>query len=447
MTQFRNSLGGSRLEYFVLTKVDGMIMGPISQVLGWIMNMLFEFTNMFGFMNIGLSIILFTIVVKIIMFPMTIKQQKSSKLMTVMQPEIQAIQNKYKGKTDQDSMMRQNVEIKAVYEKYGTSMTGGCLQLIIQMPILLALYRVIYTIPAYVAPVKEHFMNVVYAITGVTNASALTEGAASQLLDFAAAQNVPLTGMVNIGDLTGVAGEALGNKMVDLLYKLNPAQWTELANAFPSASAVIAENAEMITQMNSFFGINLASNPFNGSFIPNIAWIIPILAGLTQWYSSKLMMSNQPQNNNSEPNMGTEMMKQMNVVMPLMSVFFCFTFPAAVGVYWVASSVVMIIQQALVNSYLNKMDLDEMIKKNVEKANKKRAKQGLPPQKVNEHATASLKHMQDVAQREEAKRAEKLEKTRKQVEESNQYYNKDAKPGSLAAKANMVAKYNEKHNK
>ena len=435
------------MEYFVLTKVDGMIMGPISQVLGWIMNMLFEFTNMFGFMNIGLSIILFTIVVKIIMFPMTIKQQKSSKMMTVMQPEIQAIQNKYKGKTDQDSMMRQNVEIKAVYEKYGTSMTGGCLQLLIQMPILLALYRVIYTIPAYVTPVKEHFMNVVYAITGASSASALTEGAASKLLDFAAANNVPLTGVVNIGDLTGVTGEALANKMVDLLYKLNPAQWNELANAFPSASAVIAENAEMITQMNSFFGINLASNPFNGSFIPNIAWIIPILAGLTQWYSSKLMMANQPQSNNDDANMGTQMMKQMNIVMPLMSVFFCFTFPAAVGVYWVASSVVMIIQQAIVNAYLNRMDLDELIKKNVEKANKKRAKKGLPPQKVNEHATANLKHMQEVAQKEEAKRAEKLEKTRKQVEESNQYYNKDAKPGSLAAKANMVAKYNEKHNK
>lgn len=67
--------------------------------------------------------------------------------MSVMNPEIQAIQKKYKGKSDQESMQRQNVEIQAVYEKYGTSMTGGCLPLLIQMPILLALYRVIYNIP------------------------------------------------------------------------------------------------------------------------------------------------------------------------------------------------------------------------------------------------------------------------------------------------------------
>lgn len=95
-------------------------MGPISQVLGWIMDALFRFTSSFGVLNIGLSIILFTLVVKILMFPMTIKQQKSSKMMTVMQPELMAIQNKYKGKTDNDSMMRMNVETKAVYEKYGT---------------------------------------------------------------------------------------------------------------------------------------------------------------------------------------------------------------------------------------------------------------------------------------------------------------------------------------
>lgn len=157
-----------------------MFMGPISQVLGWIMDALFRFTSSFGILNIGLSIILFTLVVKILMFPMTIKQQKSSKMMTVMQPELMAIQNKYKGKTDNDSMMRMNVETKAVYEKYGTSMTGGCLQLVIQLPIMLALYRVIYTIPAYVGQVKEYFLQVVYAITGAANAGALQEGAAAQ---------------------------------------------------------------------------------------------------------------------------------------------------------------------------------------------------------------------------------------------------------------------------
>lgn len=442
MTQFRNE-GGNRLDYLVLTKVGGFL-GPFSQALGWIMNALFEFTGKFGVLNIGLSIILFTLVVKLIMFPLTIKQQKSSKLMAVMQPELQAIQNKYKGKTDNDSMMKMNVETKAVYEKYGTSMTGGCLQLVIQMPILLALYRVIYSIPAYVTSVKDCFMQVVYAITGVASAGALPEGAASTLMQFATDHNIPLTGINAIGDLTGVAGDALGNKMVDMLYKLNPAQWTELGQAFPHAANVIATNSQAIESMNSFFGINLASNPFNGSWIPTVAWVIPILAGLSQWLSAKLMMANQTQ---SEDAPGSQMMKQMNLVMPLMSVWFCFTFPAAIGIYWVASSVFQIIQQVGVNAYLDKVDMDELIRKNVEKANKKRAKKGLPPQKINQNATASLKNMQAAAEREEAKRAEKLEKTKEVVKESTSYYNSNAKPGSLAAKANMVAKYNEKHNK
>ena len=432
------------MNYLVLTKTGGAILGPVAQILGYIMDALFRFTSMFGVMNIGLCIILFTLVVKILMFPLTIKQQKSSKLMSVMQPEIQAIQNKYKGKTDNDSMMKMKVETDAVYEKYGTSMTGGCLQLIIQMPILFALYRVIYNIPAYVSTVKDYYMNVVYSISNVSSAASLSDGAATSLLNFANDNNVVLTGMNAIGDLTGVAGEALGNKMVDILYKLNPAQWNLLGQAFSGSTQVIADNSAAIERMNSFVGINLATNPWQG-LVPSLAWLIPIAAGLSQWYSTKLMTANQQTQSDDAP--GGQMMKQMNVMMPLMSVFFCFTFPAAVGIYWVASSAFQIIQQIGVNSYLNKIDIDEMVKINIEKANKKRAKKGLPPQKINQNASANLKAYQAKADQEEEQRTEKMEKVKKQVKESSNYYNDNAKPGSLASKANMVAKYNEKHNK
>ena len=432
------------MNYLVLTKTGGAILGPVAQILGYIMDALFRFTSMFGVMNIGLCIILFTLVVKILMFPLTIKQQKSSKLMSVMQPEIQAIQNKYKGKTDNDSMMKMKVETDAVYEKYGTSMTGGCLQLIIQMPILFALYRVIYNIPAYVSTVKDYYMNVVYSISNVSSAASLSDGAATSLLNFANDNNVVLTGMNAIGDLTGVSGEALGNKMVDILYKLNPAQWNLLGQAFSGSTQVIADNSAAIERMNSFVGINLATNPWQG-LVPSLAWLIPIAAGLSQWYSTKLMTANQQTQSDDAP--GGQMMKQMNVMMPLMSVFFCFTFPAAVGIYWVASSAFQIIQQIGVNAYLNKIDIDEMVKINIEKANKKRAKKGLPPQKINQNASANLKAYQAKADQEEEQRTEKMEKVKKQVKESSNYYNDNAKPGSLASKANMVAKYNEKHNK
>ena len=127
------------MDFLVLTKTGG-VFGPIAEVLGWIMEALFAFTEIFGIVNIGLCIILFTLVTKLILFPLTLKQQKSSKIMAVMQPEIQAIQKKYKDKKDNESMMKMNVETREVYEKYGTSMTGGCLPLLIQLPIMLALY-------------------------------------------------------------------------------------------------------------------------------------------------------------------------------------------------------------------------------------------------------------------------------------------------------------------
>ena len=180
-----------------------------------------------------------------------------------------------------------------------------------------------------------------------------------------------------------------------------------------------------------------------------IAFLIPVLSGLTQWYSTKLATANQPAMQTSDDNkgMGTDMMKSMNVTMPLMSVFFCFSFPVGIGIYWVISSFLQVVQQLGVNAYLNKVNIDELIAKNVEKANRKRAKKGLPPTKITNNASQTLKHLQEAEAKEEAEKSAKMEKVQKTIEESTAYYNKNAKPGSLAAKANMVQMYNEKHEK
>ena len=131
------------MQGILLTQDSGAILGPIAKILGVIMDVIFNLLDLIGIPNIGLSIILFTIVVNLLMLPMTVKQQKFSKLSAKMNPEIKAVQKKYEGKKDQASMMRQQEETQAVYDKYGVSPTGSCLQLIIQMPILFALYRVI----------------------------------------------------------------------------------------------------------------------------------------------------------------------------------------------------------------------------------------------------------------------------------------------------------------
>lgn len=413
----------------VLTKA-GSILGPIATVLGYVMDILFRFTSSFGVFNVGLCIILFTIVMKTLMIPLTIKQQKTTKLMSVMNPEIQAIQKKYKGKSDQESMQRQNVEIQAVYEKYGTSMTGGCLPLLIQMPILLALYRVIYNIPAYVPSVRVYFDNVVTPLMGQADYAQKLQ----EITNIATACG----GKLDKFDFTNA------NRLVDMLYKFSTAQWGELQSLFPAISDVIGQNAAVVERMNTFLGLNMAEAP---GWVPSFAWIIPVLAAVSQWFSIKLMSGNQPSTSADAENPMAQSMKTMTTTMPLFSAFICITMPAGLGIYWIATSVVTIIQQLIVNAYMDKVNIDDMIAKNLEKVNKKRAKQGLPPAKVTQNATASLKAIKAEEEKEKAAEEVKKEKIAKQIEESSKYYNTNAKPGSLASKAAMVQKYNEAHDK
>ena len=413
----------------VLTKA-GSILGPIATVLGYVMDILFRFTSSFGVFNVGLCIILFTIVMKTLMIPLTIKQQKTTKLMSVMNPEIQAIQKKYKGKSDQESMQRQNVEIQAVYEKYGTSMTGGCLPLLIQMPILLALYRVIYNIPAYVPSVRVYFDNVVTPLMGQADYAQKLQ----EITNIATACG----GKLDKFDFTNA------NRLVDMLYKFSTSQWGELQLLFPAISDVIGQNAAVVERMNTFLGLNMAEAP---GWVPSFAWIIPVLAAVSQWFSTKLMSGNQPSTSADAENPMAQSMKTMTTTMPLFSAFICITMPAGLGIYWIATSVVTIIQQLIVNAYMDKVNIDDMIAKNLEKVNKKRAKQGLPPAKVTQNATASLKAIKAEEEKERVAEEVKKEKIAKQIEESSKYYNTNAKPGSLASKAAMVQKYNEAHDK
>ena len=145
----------------LLTKSTTFIIGPVAELIGYIMNGIFYILGRIGLPNIGLAIIIMTILIYMCMLPLTIRQQKFSKLQRKMQPEINKIQKKYKGRTDNASVAAQQEEIKQVYEKYGVSATGSCVQLLIQMPILLALYRVFYNVPAYLPLVKDAFFPLV----------------------------------------------------------------------------------------------------------------------------------------------------------------------------------------------------------------------------------------------------------------------------------------------
>lgn len=411
------------------TQNSGKILGPIAKLLGLIIDAIFNMMDqLFGVQNIGLSIILFTIVVYMCMFPLTYKQQKFSKMSAKMNPEIKAIQKKYAGKKDQASAMAMQEETKAVYAKYGVSPSGSCVQLIIQMPILFALYRVIANVPAYVTAVKNTFMPLV-------NKLLTMEGAVEYMTEIG-----PGLGVSKKLDFTAA------NTFVDVLNKFQSNNWTELSAKYPELSDLIFSTQAEVEHMNNFLGINIANSPSTmlktGSVVMIIGAIaIPVLAAATQFLNTKLMP--QAASGDDSNDAMAQSMKQMNVMMPLMSAFFCFTLPAGMGIYWIASAVVRSVQQFALNKHFDKVDLDELIQKNLEKLNEKRAKNGLPPQRLNEKAIRAAQ----VKPVDEEKLAAKKAATQENIKKATAYYNENAKPGSLAAKANMVKKFEEKNTK
>lgn len=425
----------------LLTKSSAFIIGPVASLLGYIMNAIFWAQSQIGLENIGLCIILFTIVIYMIMTPLTIQQQKFSKLSAKMNPELQAIQKKYKGKNqDQAAMMKMNEETQAVYAKYGVNPMGSCLQLIIQMPILFALYRVIWNIPAYVDRVKGVFLPLADSLIKASGAQEyLTEAAKSLAVSF--------------NEMTQLT-------VVDVLYKFRTANWTSLMEKFPDLSSLIEKTRDEIGDMNYFLGLNIADAPASifmnavrsGAILMVIgAAMIPILAAVTQWLNAKLMTSmtdSQNSKNGGEENGMANSMKMMNNIMPIMSAVFCLTLPVGLGIYWIAGAVVRSVQQVVINKHLEKIDLDEVVKKNLEKINKKREKQGLPPQKMTNNAkiaTRNINTENTVYVRKSNPKADIQQKAGKIPESSHS--STSAKPGSLAAKAMMVKEYNEKHSK
>lgn len=408
----------------VLTQSNTFIIGSIAKLLGFIMNGIFNALSYIGIENIGLSIIIFTVIVYTLMIPMTIKQQKFSRMSAVMNPEIQKIQKKYKNKKDQASMMKMQEETKLVYEKYGTSPTGGCLGSLIQFPILFALWPVIQNIPAYVTSIKDAYMPLVNQIMATDGYQKIMEG-------------IGKASPIMINPETYDYSKA--NTLVDVLYKFRPGTWDTLADKFPDLTNLIDSTKNSLTHLNTFLGINIAETP--GSMFMTatknfsigliiVALAIPVLSGLSQWISAKLMQQATSTGNDDDNPMAAQMKTMMNV-MPVFSVIMCFSMPAGLGIYWIASAVVRTIQQLIINKFLSKKSMDELIEENVKKAAKKREKKdAVSGREINAMAHKNVKNIEELK--------------RKTTSSNNiDSYKQNAKPGSLASKANMVSDFNK----
>lgn len=419
----------------MLTQYSGSILGPIAKVLGWIMNWVYLFLeNVFGIENIGLTIIGLTILIYMFMLPLTIKQQKFSKLQQKMQPEIKAIQDKYKGRRDQQSQLAMSEETQAVYAKYGVSATGSCLQLIIQLPVFFALYRVIYNVPAYVSSVKGAFDGIVDGIIG-------TAGYQDTMANFVKTMNLSSIG----ADFKNADIGVVKNYIVDAIYKMSTSGWDELREVFPNLTEVINATEVQLNHVNNFLGMNISDSPFaiisaslkSHSYIfVLLALLVPITSYASQLINIKLM----PQADTDPDSAMARQLKTMNIMMPLFSLVMCFSVPVGLGIYWIFSSLTRGVQQIFVNRHIRNLDLDQIIAKNVEKRKKKLEKMGITEDQIRNTARMNTKsNVQLSSSMSKQERDAKIEKAYE--------YRKTANPNSLAAKANLVKEFNERNNK
>ncbi|MCR5800743.1 MAG: YidC/Oxa1 family membrane protein insertase [Lachnospiraceae bacterium] len=440
----------------LLTQNTTPIFRYIVWILGKIMEGIFTLLDMVGIPNIGLSIIFFTLFVNICMLPLTYKQQKFSKLQMKMQPELKAIQDKYKGKRDQESAMAMNAETQAVYAKYGTSPTGSCAYLLIQMPILFALYRVIQNIPAYVTKVGNIFKILADKIIISDQAQFLRS---SELESVKSALSMYKKNL----------DADLGKGVIDVLNKISTSDMAQIAEHYDLSGLKSVDGNMILSQIasdgsvvskglidtyNSFLGMNIGNSPWytikssfaSGAYLVMIAAIlVPVLSGFTQWLSIKLApTAANDQKSSDQGDSMAQQMKMMNTMMPLLSVWIGFSFPIGLGIYWIANAVIRSIVQVIMNKKIDSIDFNDLINQNKEKSQKKLEKMKAQQEKFSAYANVNTRNIQSKASYVNPVTESKSDDDTSSQTSSSQT---TAAPGSMAAKANMVRAYNERNNK
>lgn len=326
---------------FFLTKSSTFIIGDIAKVFGFLMDAIYNFFGKtFGIYSLGLSIIIFTIITRLLMLPLAFKQQKSMKETQLIQPELKAIQDKYKNKKDQENQQKMQAEISALYQKHGVNPFGGCLPLLIQMPIIFSLFAVLRNIPAYIGDIKVYYMNIVTSLQSVPN---YMDGLTSLM----ESEKKVLVGVKLVADST--------DSIVDVLYKFQTTTWDAFYTLFPTIQAPVVEIVGQLDKIYSMFGINLADKPD----LMTLGILIPVLNTVASFISMKTSSTTTKDQANTQAN---QMNQSMMYTMPLMSGFFAITMPAGLGLYWLAGSCFQIVQQLVINKHIHK-ELDKKIVK------------------------------------------------------------------------------------
>jgi YidC/Oxa1 family membrane protein insertase len=405
----------------VATTADWPIIREIANLLGALMNLLYDGLSAIGMYNVGVTVIIFTIILLNLMLPLTIKQQRGMRIQQVMQPDIQKITKKYAGKKDQASRMKQQEEIGQLQRKYGASPFSSCLPMLATMPILIALFPVVQNIPRYVEGVRRVYSPLVEKIEEIPESIEILQRIGEDL---------PL-GLGNL-DFTQ------SSDIYTLLARLQEHNWQTLKEYLPSLEYVIANTMDQLHSINTFLGISVSENPFNmlaasfaeGNFVGvAVASVIPVLSGATQFLSVKL----QPTPAADPDNPIARQMRMMIYFMPIFSVFLGFTLPAGLGIYWATSGMVRGVQMLFINRSLNKKGTEALIEENLAKAEKRQArKKTTSPSALNTMATKATRSIEE----------SKSTGGAGNKESSNQTNVAYTGGGSLADRANMVRRYN-----
>lgn len=295
--------------------------------IAWTMNLIFQLVR-----NYGVSIFIITLIVRLVLLPSSIKQQKGMAKTARMQPKIAKLQKKYA-----NNKQKLSEEMNALYMSEGSNpMMSGCLPMLIQFPIMIGLYTVIYRPLTYIEKVPAEILT--------------KAGEALQSLGLVSAPNANGVEMIIIRE-----HEKLIDKVPELAANVN---FEQLRNNF------------------SVFGLDLTLSPDIKS--PSIIWIIPILAGLASFLMSWLSVRQQKKNNPAMA-MNGGMNGCMTIGMPLFSLYIAFSVPGGVGFYWICSSIIAIFQQLLMYKFYSpkKIAAELLIEEAVERRSKEEYKKKL----------------------------------------------------------------------
>lgn len=302
----------------------------------------------------------------------------------------------------------------------------------------MALWRVVQNIPAYVPCIREIYEQAASAIASVPDfTTELAKFISGQEGAYKSAVQVSTSGWGDIGPALEATTNGIHNHIIDVISQFRSNTWEEFINVFkeianPNVINTITESSNQIADANSFLGMNIGDNP---SFT-NITVLVPVLSVVTQIINTKIATSSNPSNKAVEENNQTmKTMKVMNNVMPLVSGFMCLVLPIGIGIYWITGNIFRTIQQIFVNHYMDKMDVEELRQKNLEKMEKKNArreKMGIPTTPIQDAANMKTNSIENVA-----KKQIKTPEPKKNYEPKD-YQKQEFNPNSISSIANML---------